>query len=189
MVSASEAKVMTRKAQFAASGFAALAESTIKEAANNGESEATVLVPLNVVVEQYEGAMVQVETIINDRQIIQNFDEYIGEGFTNKDLMLPTDVEVSTSMGETIKVIGDGEEITYSLKNNVFTVVGVVQTPYWVSYERGVTTAGSGKLGDFVYVTNDAFTDKINYYSEAYVTLEGADEFLKFIELAKQIFV
>lgn len=49
MVSASEAKVMTRKAQFAASGFAALAESTIKEAANNGESEATVLVPLNVV--------------------------------------------------------------------------------------------------------------------------------------------
>lgn len=39
MVSASEAKVMTRKAQFAASGFAALAESTIKEAANKGESE------------------------------------------------------------------------------------------------------------------------------------------------------
>ena len=80
-------------------------------------------------------------------------------------------------MGETIKVVGDGEEITYSLKNNIFTVVGIVQTPYWVSYERGVTTAGSGKLGDFVYVTNDAFTDKINYYSEAYVTLEGADEF------------
>ena len=80
-------------------------------------------------------------------------------------------------MGGTIKVVGDGEEITYSLKNNVFTVVGIVQTPYWVSYERGVTTAGSGKLGDFVYVTNDAFTDKINYYSEAYVTLEGADEY------------
>ncbi len=80
-------------------------------------------------------------------------------------------------MNETIKVVGDGEEITYSLKNNVFTVVGIVQTPLWVSYERGVTTAGSGKLGDFIYVTNDAFTDKVNYYSEAYVTLEGADEF------------
>ncbi len=80
-------------------------------------------------------------------------------------------------MEETIKVVGDGEEITYSLKNNIFKVVGIVQTPYWVSYERGVTTAGSGKLGDFVYVTNDAFTDKINYYSEAYVTIEGADEF------------
>ncbi|MBO5290062.1 MAG: hypothetical protein J6B35_00570, partial [Clostridia bacterium] len=80
-------------------------------------------------------------------------------------------------IGETIKVVGDDEEITYSLKNNEFTIVGIVQTPYWVSYERGVTTAGSGKLGDFVYVSNDAFTDKINYYSEAYITLEGADEF------------
>ncbi len=80
-------------------------------------------------------------------------------------------------MESTVKVVGDGEEITYSLKNNTFKVVGIVQTPYWVSYERGVTTAGSGKLGDFIYVTNDAFTDKINYYSEAYVTLEGADEF------------
>ncbi len=80
-------------------------------------------------------------------------------------------------MGGTIKVVGDGEEVTYSLKYNTFNVVGVIQTPYWVSYERGVTTAGSGKLGDFVYVTNDAFTDKINYYSEAYVTLDGADEF------------
>ena len=85
-------------------------------------------------------------------------------------------------VGGTIKVIGDGEEITYSLKNNVFNVVGIVQTPYWVSYERGVTTAGSGKLGDFVYVNNDAFTDKINYYSEAYVTLEGADEFDAYTE-------
>ncbi len=80
-------------------------------------------------------------------------------------------------IGETIKVIGDDEEITYSLKHNEFTIVGIVQTPYWVSYERGVTTAGSGKLGDFVYVANNAFTDKINYYSEAYITLEGADEF------------
>lgn len=80
-------------------------------------------------------------------------------------------------IGNTIKVVGDNEEITYYLNNNVFTIVGIVKTPYWVSYERGVTTAGSGKLGDFVYVNNKAFTDKINYYSEAYVTLEGADEF------------
>ncbi len=80
-------------------------------------------------------------------------------------------------IGETIKVVGDDEEITYSLKNREFKIVGIIQTPYWISYERGVTTAGSGKLGDFVYVNEGAFTDKINYYSEAYITLEGADEF------------
>lgn len=80
-------------------------------------------------------------------------------------------------IGNKIKIVGDGEDISYYLQHDELTIVGVIQTPYWVSYERGVTTAGSGKLGDFVYVNNDAFTDKITYYSEAYVTLEGADKF------------
>ncbi len=85
-------------------------------------------------------------------------------------------------IGSKIKVVGDDEDISYYLKYDEFTIVGVVQTPYWVSYERGVTTAGSGKLGDFIYVNNDAFTDKITYYSEAYITLEGADEFEAYSE-------
>lgn len=97
---------------------------------------------------------------------------------TCSDLTTPEQFQI----GNTIKVVGDGEEISYYLKNNTFTIVGIIQTPYWVSYERGVTTAGSGKLGDFVYVTNDAFTDKVTYYSEAYVTLEGADEFDAYTE-------
>ncbi len=74
-------------------------------------------------------------------------------------------------IGNKIKVVGDGEEISYYLKENEFEIVGVVLTPYWVSYERGVTTAGSGKLGDFIYVSNDCFKANINYYSEVYVTL------------------
>ncbi len=80
-------------------------------------------------------------------------------------------------IGNKIRVVGDGEDISYSLKYTEFEIVGIVKTPYWVSYERGVTTAGSGKLGDFIYVSNDAFTDKIEYYSEAYITLEDADKY------------
>ena len=80
-------------------------------------------------------------------------------------------------IGNTIRVTGDDEDIRYYLKHDEFKIVGIIQTPYWVSYERGVTTAGSGKLGDFIYVNNDAFTENITYYSEAYVTLEGADQF------------
>lgn len=85
-------------------------------------------------------------------------------------------------IGNTIKVVGDDEEISYYLKNSELKIVGIVETPYWISYERGVTTAGSGKLGDFVYVNNDAFTDRINYYSEAYITLEGTDEYEAYTE-------
>ena len=85
-------------------------------------------------------------------------------------------------IGNKLKVVGDDEDISYYLKYSEFEIVGVVQTPYWVSYERGVTTAGSGKLGDFIYVNNDAFTDKINYYSEAYIKLEGADQYEAYSE-------
>ncbi len=80
-------------------------------------------------------------------------------------------------IGKTIRVVGDDEDISYYLQHDELIIVGVIQTPYWVSYERGVTTAGSGKLGDFVYVNNSAFNERIDYYSEAYITLEGADEF------------
>lgn len=48
MISATEAKVLSHKAKFAASGFAALAESNIKEACSNGEEEASMLIPLEV---------------------------------------------------------------------------------------------------------------------------------------------
>lgn len=49
MLYIAEARVLTRKAQFSKSGFATLADSTIREACENGENTATILVPLNVV--------------------------------------------------------------------------------------------------------------------------------------------
>lgn len=49
MISAVEAKTISNKAQFAKSGWAHLAESTIKEACENGEDSATILLPLSVV--------------------------------------------------------------------------------------------------------------------------------------------
>ena len=78
--------------------------------ANDGELGLSIyadhaeMVPLNVIVEQYEGEMVQVESIIPDRQIIQNFPDYIGAGYTVKDLMLPETVNVRSSTGELVKV-------------------------------------------------------------------------------------
>lgn len=54
MVSAAEAKVLTHKAQFAASGWATLADSTIREACEKGEDSATMLIPLNVVSDMVE---------------------------------------------------------------------------------------------------------------------------------------
>lgn len=85
-------------------------------------------------------------------------------------------------IGEKIKVVGDDEEISYYLRANEFEIVGIVLSPYWVSYERGATTAGSGKLGDFIYVSNEAFQPRIDYYSEAYITLNDADKYIAYTD-------
>lgn len=49
MISVSEAKVLTRKAQFANSGYAHLADAAIREACEKGEDTAELLIPLDVV--------------------------------------------------------------------------------------------------------------------------------------------
>lgn len=80
-------------------------------------------------------------------------------------------------IGEVIKLSGDGESMSYSLNATEFTIVGIVETPYYISFERGATTAGSGKLGDFIYIPQETFTDNINYYSEAYVKVSGSSDY------------
>lgn len=49
MISVAEARILTHKAQFAASGWAALAEANIREACENGEDSTSILIPLEVV--------------------------------------------------------------------------------------------------------------------------------------------
>ena len=62
------------------------------------------LVPLNIIVHRYEGAIEAVETIIPSRKIIKNYPDYIGEGYTTADLMLPETVEVRSTKGEIVNV-------------------------------------------------------------------------------------
>ena len=89
---------------------------------------------------------------------------------TNSGLTTPDGFKI----GETIKISGDNESVDYYLKTDEFVIVGIVRTPYYVSFERGTTLAGSGKLGDYIYIPNTTFNDSINYYSEAYITLDDS---------------
>lgn len=83
----------------------------------------------------------------------------------------------SFKIGEKIKIEGDNENILHSLKVDELTITGIVKTPYFLSFERGASTAGSGKLGDYIYVSDDSFTENVNYYSEAYITLKNSQKY------------
>ena len=55
-----------------------------------------------------------------------------------------------------------------------YTIVGIVQSPLYIQYERGNTSLGDGRLDGFVYLPRDGFAEE--YFTEIYVVLQGGYE-------------
>ena len=66
------------------------------------------------------------------------------------------------------------ESLEDELNNTSYTVVGYVYTPAYVSYYIDSTTVGNGTLSYLVFVNDANF--KSQYYSEIYLTIEGAKD-------------
>lgn len=83
-------------------------------------------------------------------------------------------------IGSVITIEGDGTDISGSLASTEFTVVGIIRTPLYISYERGNTTVGTGKLGTFIYVPSDNFLN--NYYSSMSIKLSDSGKYEPYSE-------
>lgn len=81
-------------------------------------------------------------------------------------------------LGSVITLKNGGNETPEALALGDFTVVGIIRTPMYLSFERGNTTIGSGKLGTFIIIPTEAFS--ADYYSEVYIKINGADQFAPF---------
>ena len=78
-------------------------------------------------------------------------------------------------IGSVITVSGDGTDISSSLTNSEYTIVGIIRTPLYISYERGSTTIGTGKLGTFMYVPSENLI--ADYYSAANIKIAGSENY------------
>ena len=67
---------------------------------------------------------------------------------------------------------GTDEDISEALKQNTFKIVGVVNMPYYLSYEKGSSTIGSGVINNYAIIPEDNF--KGEYYTEIFATAAGA---------------
>lgn len=91
-----------------------------------------------------------------------------------------------SGIGRTIKLSGnnaeaDLEHFTY----DEYTVVGIVQSPLYIQFERGSTSLGSGKLSGFFYIPLEGF--EMDYYTEVYVNFTEdfplySDEYQAYID-------
>ena len=70
-------------------------------------------------------------------------------------------------------VAGDNK-LSDILNTTEFTVVGKAESPLYISYQRGTTTIGDGKIDEYMYVSAEDF--KVPQYTELYVKAEFSDK-------------
>ena len=68
----------------------------------------------------------------------------------------------------------DGEETEY-LKNKTLKIVGVVESPLYISRERGSTKLGTGVINYYIYVNKENVNSEV--YTEIYITLENRNKY------------
>lgn len=89
-------------------------------------------------------------------------------------------------IGTTIAIAdSNSDTIKDSFKYQEYTVVGLVYSPLYISFERGTTSLGNGKLEGFMYIPKEGFD--LEYYTEMYAKCQMdyniyEDDYEEFIE-------
>jgi putative ABC transport system permease protein len=61
-----------------------------------------------------------------------------------------------------------------ALENSEFIIVGVVSSPFYLSFERGNTTLGDGRLSYYLYLHPSAY--KLDVYTDVYILMDGSQD-------------
>ncbi len=76
-------------------------------------------------------------------------------------------------IGDKIKLSSGSEaELSDTLSRNEFTIVGIGSTPYYLSFQRGSTTIGNGKVNSFIVVLPEVF--QLEVYTTVYTSVKDA---------------
>ena len=88
----------------------------------------------------------------------------------NKNIGDTIDIEVENAQND------DGEEITY-LKQSKLKIVGIVQSPLYISRDRGTSNLGSGKIDNYIYISKENINAK-DIYTSIYIKVKDSEKLL-----------
>lgn len=69
----------------------------------------------------------------------------------------------------------EGEEIQY-LKENKLKIVGIVESPLYISSDRGTSTLGTGKVNYFMYISEENINAN-TIYTQIYVKMKDSNSY------------
>ncbi len=91
------------------------------------------------------------------------------------------DDESGYEIGDKITLAsGTEDEVTDTLDTDTLEVVGLANSPCYLSYGRGSATVGNGSVSAFLLVPEETFV--LDVYTEVYLQVEGAKELMAFTD-------
>lgn len=115
------------------------------------------------------------ENYLNQLIVVEGrLPQKLGEIVVEKTQMLENSFEI----GKTIELKGADDDLSSTFSVTNYKIVGIVQTPYYLSFQKGPTNIGSGTLGFYGYVLEENFNMEV--YTEVYVSVKGAQKYNTF---------
>ena len=90
--------------------------------------------------------------------------------------------EMGFKIGDKVTLSGGSKNsnIRNRLKNTSYELVGIVESPYYISLQRGTGSIGDGRIDYFMYIPDDNFLQDV--YSEAFVSVSNKEGVSSFSE-------
>lgn len=97
--------------------------------------------------------------------------QHTGECVVERDLLIHGNYKI----GDIVTLGLDDMDDYYDVfDNSEFTVVGVVSSPFYLTFERGNTALGDGRLNYYMYLYPEEY--KFDVYTDVYVLMEGSQD-------------
>jgi putative ABC transport system permease protein len=81
------------------------------------------------------------------------------------------------TIGSTVNLAFDSNQgdISDALKVDTFTIVGIISSPMYISFEKGSTSIGNGEIDNIMYISQDAFNYDV--FTDIFITFTNADNY------------
>ncbi len=118
---------------------------------------------------QYKDNFAQNELVVSEGRLPSKKGEIAADSgsFSKGGYHIGDKITISKTSGNT--------DTTTQLENLEYTVVGLVKSPLYISYQRGSTTIGNGKIADYMYIMPEDFA--FERYTELYVKTDISDKY------------
>ncbi len=124
----------------------------------------------------------KVVQVISNLPTMNNIDVSDGRMPENDHEVLIDDTVVTRSVyniGDTVTFkSGTSDDLSDTLHNDTYTIVGFGSSPCFIGFHRGSSTVGTGEISCFMIVTPEAFAQEV--YSALYLEVDGAMEMTSF---------